>query len=226
MKNEAKVVLYFTQRIVFALGIGNKQVEFGRFHGPIELIDIEPSAQETLLLPLKFKDSNSPDPRVQKFGKDVITCLQYKVEDRGIMQELQESLLKKTLSIIYQDFPDLQYKNLSEEEMVSSFAHKLKKSINKFLTLRKEVQELGDSLYHLGTLRNLGEERKLIGLALLENPNGLSHQEIIKKIDNKLNSDKINSVIQELIEMGYVEILDQGPNNSSIRNDQVLYRVT
>ena len=34
--NEAKVILYFTQRVVFSLAIGNKQVKFNKIQGPLE----------------------------------------------------------------------------------------------------------------------------------------------------------------------------------------------
>ncbi|MHA2362977.1 MAG: hypothetical protein ACXAC7_03400 [Candidatus Hodarchaeales archaeon] len=218
-KAEAKVVLYFTQRVVFALGIGNKQVNFGRFHGPIELIDLKPP-QEVIMLPIKFSDPNSPDPRIQNFGRDIITCIHIEIKDRELFQKYQEPLLDKSLFLLRNFTKNMQYEFVNEEEKVLKLSHLLKNRLNHFVQLRKEASEIGGSLFHLGTLRRLGEHQRIIGLALLESTKGMTEEVIFSKVNGKLTKENISNTLQELIEMGYIvkKVFEN-------EREQVLYQI-
>ena len=218
IKSEAKVILYFTQRVVFALGIGNQQVEFGRIHGPIELINLE-TPQETFILPLKFNDPKSADTRVQKFGKDVITCLQFKNENRLFLQGLQEPLLNKAIEIIHNFAPDLQYHFVASEKSITELASILKEKLNNFLKLRKESSEIGKNLHHLGTLRRLNNPRRIIGSIFIESGTKiLTEEEISLKAGEKLNIKEIKNILQELIDMGYISQINAN-------EDRIYYRI-
>ena len=202
-QKEAKVILYFTQRVVFALGIGNQQVKFDKFHGPIELIDL-PINQEILLYPLKMIDKTSEDSRIQKFGRDFIICLHYASEERGTILSFQNILYDKLTDLIAEISPDNDYSKINSDKIMKESVFTLKSNLNKFLILRQEAQRLGNSLFNLSTLRQLDEKRREVGSLLLGNLKGLTKDEIIENLDVKQSeSDYINS-LNDLIEMGYV----------------------
>lgn len=202
-QKEAKVILYFTQRVVFTLGIGNQQVKFDKFHGPIELIDV-PISQEVLLFPVKLVHKESPDPRVQKFGKDLIICIHYKTEDRSLIQNILDPIYTKLYKIINDIIPGNDYSYINDEEKSKAIAIKIKSILNRFIELRLESQNLGESLFNLGTLRQLDEKKRAIGSLLLGNLKGLNKIDLHENLGLDLGKKDFESALLDLIDMGYV----------------------
>lgn len=203
-KAEAKVVLYLTQRVVFALGIGNQQVKFDRLHGPIELIDLEVD-QEVLLAPIKFSDPNSPDPRIQNFGRDVIVCIHYKKENRSLLQRHQEVLFDTTLRLIEELAPEKQYIFLDNEEKVTSACITLRDRLNRFINRRVEGEDIGGSLFNLATLRQLGGNRQRVGSYLMNNLGGVERTQIYQIMEPYASVAEVDAILEELEEMGLAE---------------------
>jgi len=208
-QKEAKVILYFTQRVVFTLGIGNEQVKFDKFHGPIELIGDIDVDQEVLLFPVKLVDKDSPDPRVQKFGKDLILCIHYKTEDRLLIQKLIKPLYSKISHIFIELVPNKDYSYINDEHKAKNICLKLKGMINNFLKLRLEALNLGSSLYNLATLRMLEEKRRAVGSFLLGNIKGLDKKYLRENLGIELSKEELNAVLNDLIDMGYVIKINQ-----------------
>lgn len=202
-QKEAKVILYFTQRVVFALGIGNQQVRFDKFHGPIELIEL-PINQEVLLYPMKMVDKSSEDSRIQKFGRDFIICLHYASEERSTILSFQDVLYNKLTELINEITPEHEYSKINSDEVMKEVVFTLKENLNTFLLLRQKAKQLGESLFNLSTLRQLDEKKREIGSLLLGNLKGLTKNEIIENLDSKLSETDYTSSLNDLIEMGYV----------------------
>jgi hypothetical protein len=203
-QKEAKVILYFTQRVVFTLGIGNEQVKFDKFHGPIELIGDVDIDQEVLLFPVKLVDKDSPDPRIQRFGKDLIICVHYKTEDRSIITQLLKPLYKKIEHKFSEYVPNKEYKYINDEDKAKSIATKLKSDLNKFVELRLEAYNFGPSLFNLATLRQMDEKRRAVGSYLLGNINGADEKELQNNLGVDLSKEDLKTVLSDLIDMGYV----------------------
>lgn len=202
-QKEAKVILYFTQRVVFTLGIGNQQVKFDKFHGPIELIDL-PINQEIILYPKKMTDLDSSDSRIQRFGRDVIFCIHYITESRNIIHAFQDELYEKLTNLLEDIAPKNIYSAINSDEILKKSAFKIKDKLNRFLNLRLEAKILGESLFNLSTLRQLDEKRRSIGSLLLGNLNGLSQTDIIENLDNNYPEKDYLESLDDLIEMGYI----------------------
>ena len=210
-QKEAKVILYFTQRVVFALGIGNQQVRFDKFHGPIELIDL-PINQEIILYPVKMIDKNSSDSRIQKFGRDFIICIHYKSENRETILGFQKELYDKLTDLIAEISPEHEYSKINSDQVMKESVQAIRKSLNRFLFLRLEAKRLGESLFNLSTLRQLDEKKREIGSLLLGNLKGLTKEEIIDNLDGKHSESDYYSSLNDLIEMGYI-IKEKNPNS-------------
>ena len=202
-QKEAKVILYFTQRVVFTLGIGNQQVKFDKFHGPIELIDL-PINQEIILFPRKMKDKESSDSRIQNFGRDVIICIHYKTENRNIIQQFQEELYTKMTAIFAEIAPENEFSKIKSEETLAQSVKDIRYKLNRFLNLRLEANKLGESLFNLSTLRQLDTIKREIGSLLLGNLKGLTKEEIISNTDSKFTENEYFDSLNDLIEMGYI----------------------
>lgn len=202
-QKEAKVILYFTQRVVFTLGIGNQQVKFDKFHGPIELIDL-PIEQEIILYPLKMNDNQSSDSRIQKFGRDVIFCIHYRTESRKTIQIYQNDLYAKITHLLSEITPNNEYAKLSNDEMLKTTVSEFKSKLNKFLKLRIEAARLGESLFNLSTLRQLDAIKRSVGSLLLGNLKGLTKSEILMNLDSNYSESDYLEALTELIEMGYI----------------------
>ena len=202
-QKEAKVILYFTQRVVFTLGIGNQQVKFDKFHGPIELIDL-PINQEIILFPRKMKDKESSDSRIQNFGRDVIICIHYKTEYRNIIQQFQEELYSKMTDIFAEIAPENEFSRIKDDDTLTQSVKDIRYKLNRFLNLRLEAHDLGESLFNLSTLRQLGTIKREIGSLLLGNLKGLTKEEIISNTDSKFTENEYFDSLNDLIEMGYI----------------------
>ncbi len=202
-QKEAKVILYFTQRVVFTLGIGNQQVKFDKFHGPIELIDL-PISQEIILYPKKMNDNQSSDSRIQKFGRDVILCIHYETDLRNTIQNFQKELYTKITTLFNEIAPENDYSKIKNEETLKKAVIEIKTKLNKFLNLRIEAKKLGESLFNLSTLRQLDSIKREIGSLLLANLKGISKEDLLSNLDSKDNETEYEQALNELIEMGYV----------------------
>ena len=202
-QKEAKVILYFTQRVVFALGIGNQQVKFDKFHGPIELIDL-PINQEIILYPLKMIDKESSDSRIQKFGRDFIICLHYQSENRSTVMSFSNELYEKLTELVKLITPNLEYSSISPDNIMKESVHTIRAKLNKFLGLRIKAKKLGESLFNLSTLRQLDDIKREIGSLLLGNIKGLTKEEIIDNLDSKYTESEYLASLNDLIEMGYI----------------------
>ncbi len=207
------MILYFTQRVVFTLGIGNQQVKFDKFHGPIELIDL-PISQEIILYPLKMNDKQSSDSRIQKFGRDVIFCIHYKTDSRNKIQLFQKELYEKFKSLLEEIAPDNEYSSFKNDESLKNIVFDLKRDLNRFLNLRIQANRLGESLFNLSTLRQLDPVKREIGSLLLGNLKGITKNEILENLAPVNSGDKYLEALTELIEMGYV--IKENNHNSTI----------
>lgn len=203
-QKEAKVMLYFTQRVVFTLGIGNQQVKFDKFHGPIELIDL-PINQEIILYPIKMKDTQSSDPRIQKFGRDVILCIHYENEFRDTVQIFQKELYTKVTTLFNEIAPENDYTKIKSDEILKKSVTEIRKKLNKFMNLRLEAKSIGESLFNLSTLRQLDDKKREIGSLLLGNLKGITKEEIFHNLELTHNKNEYDEALNDLIEMGYVE---------------------
>jgi len=195
--------LYFTQRVVFTLGIGNQQVRFDKFHGPIELIDL-PINQEIILYPKKMIDNESSDSRIQKFGRDLILCIHYQTGNRNVIQNFQDDLYVKISDLFQEHVPNNLYSYIKSDEVLKNLVVIIREKLNRFLNLRLEAQKLGESLFNLSTLRRLDEKPREIGSLLLGNLKGLTKEEIIENVNPKYPTDEYFESLNDLIEMGYV----------------------
>ena len=202
-QKEAKVILYFTQRVVFTLGIGNQQVKFDKFHGPIELIDL-PVNQEIILYPIKMNDNQSSDSRIQKFGRDVIICIHYRTESRNIIQIYQNDLYAKITRLLSEIAPGNEYEKINNDEILQTTVSNIKNKLNTFLKLRIEATKLGESLFNLSTLRQLDPIKRDIGSLLLSNLKGITKSEILKNLEGNYSDSDYLEALTELIEMGYI----------------------
>lgn len=211
-QKEAKVILYFTQRVVFTLGIGNQQVKFDKFHGPIELFDL-PISQEIIIYPLKMNDKESSDSRIQKFGRDVIFCVHYKTDSRNKIQKFQKELYDKLTLLLDEIAPDNEYSRFKSDELVRNIVFDLKNDLNRFLNLRIQADRLGESLFNLSTLRQLDPIKREIGSLLLGNLKGITKNEILNNIDSQHSEGEYLEALTELIEMGYV-MKENNPNST------------
>lgn len=209
-QKEAKVILYFTQRVVFTLGIGNQQVKFDKFHGPIELIDL-PINQEIILYPIKMNDKQSSDPRIQKFGRDVILCIHYETESRNTILGFQKELYRKITTLFNDIAPENDYSKIKSDETLKKSVIEIKFELNKFLNLRMEAKMLGESLFNLSTLRQLNSTKREIGSLLLGNLKGITKEELLKNVEINDNETEYEEALNDLIEMGYV-IKEQNSN--------------
>ncbi|OLS25966.1 MAG: hypothetical protein HeimC3_12400 [Candidatus Heimdallarchaeota archaeon LC_3] len=200
-QNDANIVLYFTQRVVFSLGFGNEQVEFNKFHGPLSLIKTK--TDKGLLLPIKFKDTDSSDSRIVQFGRDVIFVLQFLESDYNLIQKHQMDLLQKSLEEIEISCPNFDYLPLKEEKTINKLAETLKEKLNRFMSLRLWADEHGSSLLHLGTLNSLTGLHRILAAQLVGTPAGLT----IDKMNQKLSKDEnknIEEALQDLLDMGFI----------------------
>ena len=202
-QKEAKVILYFTQRVVFTLGIGNQQVKFDKFHGPIELIDL-PNNQEIILYPKKMIDKESSDSRIQRFGRDIIVCIHYKAENRAIIASFQEVLYAKLTELFTLFVPNNDYSLIRTDEKLKNLVFTFREKLNRFLNLRIEAKRLGESLFNLSALRQLEEKKREIGSLLLGNLKGLTKTEILSNTNSKYPENEYMDSLIDLIEMGYV----------------------
>lgn len=211
-QKEAKVILYFTQRVVFTLGIGNEQVKFDKFHGPVELIGDVGINQEVLLFPVKLVDEDSPDPRIRRFGKDLIICIHYRTEDRTIIQQFLDPLYTKIDEIFSKVVPGKNYKYIKDEETTKEVCTQLQQEINKFIALRLEAKSFGTSLFNLATLRRMDEKRRAVGSYLLGNINGSNEKDLYKNIGVDIEKEELRKVLHDLIDMGYITTEKQDNN--------------
>lgn len=201
--NEAKVVLYFTQRVIFSLGMGNKQVTFNKIQGPLELMELEPP-QEAILLPIKFSDQNSLDSRIKNFGRDVVFIFHYLQNNRKNIQNLEQNIFEKAIEEIREFTANYQYYTLKDDEKAKTFVNYLKTRMNRFLGLRLWAQSQGTSLLHLGTLRNLYGAYRGIGALLIGIPAGITKDEIVQRLSQKHSKNEILEALTDLCDMGFV----------------------
>ena len=208
-QNDANVVLYFTQRVIFSLGFGNEQVEFRKFHGPLTLMKTK--SDKGLLLPIKFSDKTSPDSRINQFGRDVVFIFHFIEKDFQQIHNHQNELLEKTLDEIEACCPNLDYSKLTDTSLLN-LANKLKERLNKFLGLRIWAEEQGSSLLHLGTLNSLKGLHRDVGALLVGSPAGLSIEDIKDRIKLSKNDD-LELILQNLSDMGFITRKKEKNNN-------------
>src|SRR3990172_7286043 len=204
--SEAKVVLYFTQRIVFSIGFGNKQVEFDKIHGPITLLETR-QPQEALMLPTRLNDPESSDPRIVNSGRDIVFVFHYLETERKIVQKFDRLLGERCLVELKTFCPGGTYSCIREEKKLSELVHLVKARLNRLLGLRIWAEEnAGSSLLHLGTLNSLSGPHRALGAVLVgASPHGMKLEEIAEKLRGSLASNEIADTVDDLIEMGFLQ---------------------
>lgn len=199
--DEVAINLYYFQRVLVTLGLGNQKVEELVLVGPTRLPELTPP-HNVFGVAFYKTDPQSPDDRIKVNGRlNVLTI--HTTEDPSQITELKELIEQEISDYLTAAENLLVIPHLDDVKNHREMLLTLEEKLNRGIGLRKQKDSFGSSLFNLSTLSRLEEHQKKVASELVRNPDGLFLAEIAERLE--MDQKACEQILADLLWLGFVE---------------------
>ncbi|MFX0117166.1 MAG: hypothetical protein ACFFB3_21655 [Candidatus Hodarchaeota archaeon] len=208
-EDNMRMSLNFAHKVTLICSMGDQVGELGKLHGPVD-IDLLKPLQECFAYPILLKENQSIDTRILSHGRLSVLTIHYFAEKREAMRAFEKAI-ETTLAEVTNEM--LVDKNLNEmtmdlirtDDQKRDLLQKIREELEETLNFMKMREEIGLSIFNLGTLRSLPEEFQPVAYELILNPEGTTIDRILEKVN--LDEEDVRRALRTLTKMQYIETL-------------------